>query len=121
MCINMFGTYENFAYNQKYGFAGTKWVGLLQIPVSYGLYSIAKPIYELIPLFVLFTIVATPAIYFLRNMLTVHSSNIIMITVVAAITVLTHPIIGLLLACLISIYDMAELLKPAPSELLIEA
>jgi hypothetical protein len=39
VCINMFATYENFAFNQKYGFKGTKLVGLMQIPVSYCLYS----------------------------------------------------------------------------------
>lgn len=116
----MFGTYENFAFNMKYGFSGTKWVGLLQIPVSYCLYSFAKPIYERIPLFILFTIVATPGIYFVRNMLNIHWHNILMITLVAALNVLTHPIIALLFACFVSIYDMAEFLKPAPSEIILE-
>lgn len=69
----------------------------------------------MIPLFILFTIVATPAVYFLRNMINIHYSHILMITFVAALNVLTHPIIALIFACFISIYDMAELLKPAPS------
>lgn len=73
----------------------------------------------MIPLFILFTVVATPTIYFVRNMLRIHYRHVIFITVLAAINVLTHPIIGLILACFISIADIAELLKAAPSEILL--
>ena len=107
VCINMFATYENFAFNQKYGFKGTKLVGLMQIPVSYCLYSFLSFFYERIPLFILFTIVATPTIYFLRNMLALHSKNILMISFIASLSVLTHPVIALIFATIVSIYDIA--------------
>lgn len=107
VCINMFATYENFAFNQKYGFKGTKLVGLMQIPVSYCLYSFLSVFYERIPLFILFTIVATPTIYFLKNMLKSHSNNLLMITFIAALNVITHPVIALIFASIISIYDIA--------------
>lgn len=103
----MFATYESFAFNQKHGFKGTKWVGLLQIPVSYCLYSFLKVFYESIPLFIIFVIVVTPMVYFLRNMLRKHSSNIVLIVILAALNVLTHPVIALIAACFVSIYDMA--------------
>ena len=103
----MFATYENFAFNKKYGFKGTKLVGLMQIPVSYCLYSILSVFYERIPLFILFTIVATPTIYFLRNMLAIHYHNIIMIVCIAALNVITHPIVALIFATVVSIYDIA--------------
>ena len=107
VCINMFGTYENFAFNQKYGFKGTKLVGLMQIPVSYCLYSFLSFFYERIPLFILFTIVATPAIYFLKNMLAKHAQNIVVIVFIAALNVVTHPVIALIFATIVSIYDIA--------------
>lgn len=69
----------------------------------------------MIPLFILFTIVAIPTIYFLRNMLQIYHRQVIFITVLAAINVLTHPVIGLIIACFISIADIADLLKAAPS------
>lgn len=115
VCINMFSTYENYRYNQKHGFKGTKWVGLLQIPVSYCLYSFLSYFYKRIPLFILFTIVATPAIYFLKNMLSVYHKHLPLIFVIAALNVFTHPLLALVFAALISVYDIAELLKPAPA------
>lgn len=45
ICINMFATYENFSFNVKSGFKGTKLVGLMQVPVSYLLYSVLKFLY----------------------------------------------------------------------------
>jgi len=103
----MFATYENYAFNQTYGFKGTKWVGLMQIPVSYCLYSFLSVFYERIPLFILFTVVATPAIYFMKNMLTVHYKHLFMIFVIAALNVFTHPLLALVFAALVSVYDIA--------------
>ena len=111
----MFATYENFSFNIKSGFKGTKLVGLMQVPVSYLLYSILKFFYEMVPLFVLFVVVALPAIYFLSNMLRIHSRHIIFITILAALNVITHPIIALILAAFISIYDLGSLLKETPA------
>jgi hypothetical protein len=87
----------------------------MQIPVSYCLYSFLSFFYERIPLFVLFIIVATPVIYFLKNMLAVHSKNLLMIVLIAALNVVTHPVIALIFATIVSIYDIAELLKPSPA------
>jgi len=87
----------------------------MQIPVSYCLYSFLSFFYERIPLFILFTIVATPAIYFLKNMLSNHSNNLLMISFIAALNVFTHPVIALIFASIVSIYDIAELLKPSPA------
>jgi len=87
----------------------------MQIPVSYCLYSFLSFFYERIPLFILFTIVATPAIYFLKNMLSSHSNNLLMISFIAALNVFTHPVIALVFASIVSIYDIAELLKPSPA------
>lgn len=92
----------------------------MQIPVSYCLYSFLSFFYERIPLFILFTIVATPVIYFLKNMLSSHSSNLLMISFIAALNVITHPVIALIFASIVSIYDIAELLKPSPAELIVE-
>ena len=103
----MFATYENFAYNKKYGFSGTKWVGVMVIPVSYCLYSFLSFFYERIPLFILFTIVATPTIYFLRNMLAIHYKNLLIIVFIAALNVVTHPVVALIFAAIVSIYDIA--------------
>lgn len=69
----------------------------------------------MIPLFILFTVVATPTIYFLRNTLKVHKRHILMITFIAILNVVTHPVIALIFASLVSIYDIAELLKAAPA------
>lgn len=120
ICINMFATYENFSFNVKSGFKGTKLVGLMQVPVSYLLYSILKFLYEMVPLFVLFVVMALPAIYFLSNMLRIHSRHLIFITVLAALNVITHPIIALILAAFISIYDLGNLLKETPAEIKLE-
>ncbi len=87
----------------------------MQIPVSYCLYSFLSFFYERIPLFILFTVIATPAIYFLKNMLSIHYKHLLMIFFIAALNVFTHPLIALIFASLISIYDIAELLKPAPA------
>ena len=100
----MFGTYESFAFNQRAGFKGTKLVGLLQIPVSYCLYSFLKLFFDMIPLFILFTVVATPVIYFLKNMLLVHYRHIFIITFLAVLNVITHPVIALIFSALISVY-----------------
>ena len=89
ICINLFATYENFSFNMRAGYRGTKLVGLMQIPVSYALYSVLKWFYNRVPLFILFIVIATPAIYFLRNMLKVHYRNIVFITVLAALNVVT--------------------------------
>lgn len=48
-------------------------------------------------------------------MLQIYHRQVIFITVLAAINVLTHPVIGLIIACFISIADIADLLKAAPS------
>jgi hypothetical protein len=69
----------------------------------------------MIPLFILFVIVATPTIYFLRNMLNIHYRHIVFISCLAALNVLTHPIIALILAAFISIYDISMLLKSTPA------
>ena len=69
----------------------------------------------MIPLFVLFVIVALPAIYFLSNMLQIHYRHIIFISCLAALTVLTHPIIALILAAFVSIYDIGHLMKQTPA------
>lgn len=111
----MFATYETFSFNVKSGFKGTKLVGLMQVPVSYLLYSILKFFYEMVPLFVLFVVMALPAIYFLSNMLRIHSRHIIFITILAVLNVVTHPIIALILAAFISIYDLGNLLKETPA------
>lgn len=120
ICVNIFGTYENFAFNKAEGFRGTKWVGLLQIPFSFLLYTFADFLFKMVPLFVLFIIVATPVIYFIRNVLTYHWYNLPTILFIALISVLTHPIVALIFACFVSIYEICELLKPAPAEMMIE-
>ena len=101
------------------GYQGTKLVGLMQIPVSYALYSVLSWFYNRVPLFILFIVIATPALYFLRNMLKVHYKNTIFITVLAALNVLTHPILALILAAFISINDISELMKGIPAEILL--
>jgi hypothetical protein len=63
--------------------------------------------YERIPLFILFTVIATPTIYFLKNILAVHSKHLLMIFFIAALNVLTHPLLALIFASLVSIYDIA--------------
>lgn len=115
----MFATYENFSFNVKEGYKGTKLVGLMQVPVSYALYSILKFLYEMVPLFVLFVIVALPAIYLLSNLLRIHYRHLLFICILAALNVLTHPIIALILAAFISIYDIGGLLRSTPAEVLI--
>ncbi len=115
ICINIFGTYENYHFNQKYGFKGTKLVGLLQIPFSYCLYSFLSHIFNMIPLFILFTVIATPMIYFIKNVFSLHLKNIPIIVFIAALNVLTHPVLALIFAALVSIYDISELLRPAPA------
>jgi MFS superfamily sulfate permease-like transporter len=118
ICINLFGTYENYAFNKRFGFNGTKLVGLLQVGVSFLLYSVLKFAYNMIPLFILFTVAATPMIYFLKNIFEIHYRNVIFIVVLASINVLTHPIIGLIVASYLSVYEIAGLLRAAPAEIL---
>jgi MFS superfamily sulfate permease-like transporter len=115
ICVNLFATYENFAFNTTFGYKGTKLVGLMQVPVSYALYSVLKWLYEMVPLFILFVIVALPVIYFLNNMLIIHHRHIFFISCLAALSVLTHPIISLIFAAFASIYDIGLLLKSTPA------
>lgn len=72
----------------------------------------------MVPLFILFTVVATPTIYFLKNMLMVHSRHIIMITFIAILNVISHPVIALIFAAFLSVYEIAEMLRAAPAEIL---
>lgn len=53
-------------------------------------------------------------------MLSSHSGNLLMISCIAALNVFTHPVIALIFASIVSIYDIAELLKPSPAELIVE-
>lgn len=87
----------------------------MQIPISYAFYSILKWLYQMIPLFILFVIVATPALYFLSNVLKIHNRHVVFITVLAALNVITHPIIALILAAFISIHDVSLMLKSTPA------
>ncbi len=87
----------------------------MQIPISYAFYSILKWLYQMIPLFILFVIVATPAIYFLGNMLKIHYRHIPFISFLAGLNVLTHPMIALILAAFISIHDVSLMLKATPA------
>jgi hypothetical protein len=48
-------------------------------------------------------------------MLSVHYKHLLMIFLIAALNVFTHPLLALIFAALVSIYDIAELLKPAPA------
>lgn len=115
ICINLFATYENFSFNIASGHKGTKLIGLMQIPVSYAFYSILRWLYQIIPLFVLFIIIATPAVYFICNMFKIHHNHVLYITVLAGLNVVTHPIIALILASFISIHDISLLLKNVPA------
>ncbi len=92
----------------------------MQIPVSYAFYSILKWLYQIIPLFILFVIVATPAIYFLSNMLRIHKGNLKFISCLAGLNVVTHPILALILAAFISIHDISIMLKATPAEIVLE-
>jgi MFS superfamily sulfate permease-like transporter len=120
ICINLFGTYESFSFNVRQGSQGTRLVGLMQVPISYALYSFLRFVYQRTPMFVLFVIVATPSTYFLTNMLALHHRHLAFICCLAALNVLTHPIIALILAAFISIHDIAILLKDTPAEILLE-
>ena len=120
ICINLFATYENFSFNMRAGYRGTKLVGLMQIPVSYALYSVLKWFYMRVPLFILFIVIATPVVYFLRNMLRVHYRNMVFISILAGLNVVTHPIIALIMAAFLSIHEISELLKGIPAEILLE-
>lgn len=93
---------------------------MLQIPFSYLLYSLLDRIFTMIPLFVLFIVVATPVIYFIKNVLYFHWKNLPTILILAVISVTTHPIFALVVACFISIYEVSELLRPAPAEMILE-
>ncbi len=95
-------------------------MGVLVIPFSFLLYTIASFFFMMIPMFVLFILVATPVIYFIKNVLRSNYSNLYTIIVIALISVFTHPIIALIFACFVSIYEISELLRPAPAELLVE-
>lgn len=82
-------------------------MGLLQIPFSFLLYTFLDDVMMNMPLFVLFIIVATPVIYFIRNVLLYHWANLPTILFIAIISVCTHPIIALILACFVSIYEIS--------------
>jgi hypothetical protein len=71
-------------------------------------------------MFVLFILVATPVIYFIKNVLYFHWRNLPTIIIIALISVFTHPTIALIFACFVSIYEISELLKPAPAEMMVE-
>lgn len=92
---------------------------MLQIPFSYLLYSVLDKFFTMLPLFVLFIIVATPVIYFIKNVLYFHWKNIPTILLLALISVTTHPIFALVVACFISIHEISELLRPAPAEMIL--
>lgn len=79
----------------------------MQAVVSYCLYSFLKPLFNMIPLFILFTVVATPTIYFLKNMLQIHYRHIFIITFIAILNVITHPVVALIFAAFVSVYDVA--------------
>jgi hypothetical protein len=79
----------------------------MQIPFSYCLYSFLSPLFNMIPLFILFTIVATPMIYFIKNIFSMHARNLSIIIFIAALNVLTHPVLALIFAALVSIYDIS--------------
>ncbi len=61
----------------------------------------------MIPMFVLFIIVATPVIYFVRNVFASNYQNLHTILIIALISVFTHPIIALIFACFVSIYEIS--------------
>lgn len=88
---------------------------MLQIPFSYLLYTELNSIFTKIPMFVLFILVATPVIYFIKNVLYFHWRNLPTILIIALISAFTHPTIALIVACFVSIYEISELLKPAPA------
>ena len=69
----------------------------------------------MIPLFILFVIVATPVIYFLSNMLRIYRGQLIFISCLAGLNVITHPVLALILAAFISIYDISLMLKSTPA------
>ena len=79
----------------------------MQIPVSYALYITQRWFYNQVPLFILFMVVATPVTYFVSNILRVHYRHVIFIVVLASLNVLTHPIIALVVAAFVSIYDIS--------------
>ena len=115
ICINLFGTYENFTFNIENGYKGTKLVGVMQIAVSFAFYTVLEWFFNRIPLFVLFIVIATPVIYFTSNILKIHFRHKIFIIVLATLNVITHPILALILAAFISVYDISELLKGIPA------
>jgi len=74
----------------------------------------------MIPMFVLFIFVATPGVYFIKNVIAYHRKNLHIILFIAVVSLLTHPVVGLVFACFASIYEISELLKPAPAEMMVE-
>jgi hypothetical protein len=59
--------------------------------------------------------VATPVIYFIKNVINYQWKNLPTIIFIAVVSLLTHPIVALIVACFFSIYEISELLKPAPA------
>lgn len=53
-------------------------------------------------------------------MLRIHYRHLPFIAVLAGLNVVTHPIIALIGAAFVSIYDIAGMLKTTPAEILLE-
>ena len=75
----------------------------------------------MLPMFVLFIFVAIPVIYFIKNVINYHWKNLHTILFIALISVCTHPIVALVFACFVSIYEISELLKPSSAEMVVVA
>lgn len=101
--INLFATYEHFSFSKKYGFRGSKIVGLSQILVNYFLYGILKGIYDKIPLFIIFCIIITPLIYFFKTVYKLNSKDLKLVVMLGLLNVLTHPVIALVAAAFLTI------------------
>ena len=82
-------------------------MGLMQIPVSFLLYTIFAQLFQSIPLFILFIVIATPAIYFIQSVLVFNWRNILLILTIGVIAIITHPVVALVAACIVSIYDLS--------------
>ena len=119
VCINLFTTYENFSFTKKYGFRGTKVVGVSQIFFNYLLYSILNPVYMMIPLFIIFCIIVIPLVYFFKTVYRYSFKDMKIVLSLALLNVVTHPIFALIVGAFFSIYEMAQQLNPAPAEILI--
>lgn len=104
VCINLFTTYENYSFTKKYGFRGSKVVGVSQIFFNYLLYSILSPVYERIPLFVIYCIIMVPLVYFFKTVYRYSFKDIRTMAILALLNVLTHPVFALIVGAFMSIY-----------------